>query len=175
MAALRKVVLSLRRGGRSPSCLLLRGAYCSDSSADSESPAEDKPKTSFAAAIEYQSALLRRARPSGPPDQDNFASMLRKSLLMQMGPISGTVVVGKIFHVVRNDLYIDFGGKFHCVCARPPKGEALRVGSRVRVRLQDWELTARFLGAKTDTTLLEARGILLVSPDEENQNSHDPE
>ncbi|GFY60946.1 28S ribosomal protein S28, mitochondrial [Trichonephila inaurata madagascariensis] len=97
-----------------------------------------------------------------PQEEKSFLNLLRHSEFVQMGDPQGKVVIGKIFQVVNTDLYIDFGGKFHCVCRKPKKNSQLYVrNAEVKIRINELELCARFLGAVEDLTLLEASGNLL--------------
>ncbi|XP_035905475.1 28S ribosomal protein S28, mitochondrial [Anopheles stephensi] len=131
-------------------------------SSDGQTPAEGNQKVvgGFAKAYQKHSESLRTERPNEPPK--TFAALLRNSKFVDLGDPEGKIVTGKIFHIVENDLYIDFGWKFHCVCTRPTKnGEDYVRGARVRLRVKDLELSTRFLGSSKDLTLLEADCQLL--------------
>ncbi|XP_062130990.1 small ribosomal subunit protein bS1m [Drosophila sulfurigaster albostrigata] len=117
-------------------------------------------KGGFARAFEKYTAPA--APEEQPVDNQSFASMLRQSKFIDLGDAEGKVVSGKIFHVVGDDLYIDFGWKFHCVCTRPTRNASDYVrGARVRLRVKDLELSTKFLGSSKDITILEADCHLL--------------
>ena len=50
-----------------------------------------------------------------------FAKLFKESKFVSMGRLEGKDFVGKIVDVVGDDLYVDYGGKFYCICKRPEK------------------------------------------------------
>ncbi len=76
--------------------------------------------------------------------------------------LSRQVLSGRIYHVVNDDVYIDFGHKFPCVCKRPRRLRNRYVrGAEVRVLVKSLELSDKFLGFEKEMTLLEADCVLL--------------
>ncbi|KAL0605872.1 28S ribosomal protein S28, mitochondrial [Plecturocebus cupreus] len=147
-----------------------------ESRSESGSSEAMEPKTrlgGYMSALERHSDLLQKG---SPKNVESLAYMLRRSPLTQMRPAKDKLVIGRIFHIVENDLYIDFGGKFHCVRRRPEvDGEKYQQGTRVRLWLLDLELMSRFLGGTTNTTILEADAVLLgllESKDSKSKEEH---
>jgi small subunit ribosomal protein S28 len=92
-----------------------------------------------------------------------FAKMFRQSKFVQLGGLKGRLLSGRIVDVVDDDLYVDFGGKFHAVVQRPQtkQRDQYTIGAVVSIRLQSWEMAARFLGASRHISLLEADAQLI--------------
>lgn len=128
-------------------------------STEVSSPDSEKPKISgFAKAFEKFS----KPDPVEEEKDVEFTKLLRNSKLVDLGDPENKLVYGKIYHVVGDDLYVDFGGKFPCVCQRPRKNAEEYVrGARVRLILKDLELSTKFLGSEKDLTILEADAVLL--------------
>ena len=92
----------------------------------------------------------------------SFATLIRNSSFITMGDFRNAVTMGKIFHVTNDDLYVDFGMKFHAVVKKPQEDTRLYVrGATVKLKLLDYEITDRFIGSECMTSVLEADALLL--------------
>jgi len=97
-----------------------------DEHASSTSPSSSKSKTGLEKAIEMFDRVEKmtasesiQSSKTGDEKPVSFARMLRQSKFVAIGKPAGRVVVGTIFDTLNDDLYIDFGGKFYCVCKAP--------------------------------------------------------
>ncbi|XP_018323368.1 28S ribosomal protein S28, mitochondrial [Agrilus planipennis] len=125
----------------------------------------------YAKAFEKFEQNIRK--PSNQQEKMTFSALLRNSKFIDLGDPEGKIAQGKIFHVVEDDLYIDFGWKFHCVCPRPKKqAEKYIRGAKVKILIKDLELSSRFLGYKKDLTLLEADCHLIGLIESKHQDKH---
>lgn len=126
---------------------ILARCYCST---------ETTPVTTLTPSLEEEPQLSSSSQ--------TFASLLRNSKFIQMGDPVGKVVVGKIYHVVDEDLYIDIGTKFPCVCTLPRGRNSQQMytrGTEVRVLVKKLEMSQKFLGFDQEMPLLESEGVLL--------------
>lgn len=123
-----------------------------------------------AIALRPSSTVASDSTSGAPPslnkkDDDSdvtFASLLRNCQFTRMGNPVGKIVVGRIYHVVNDDMYIDFGGKFPCVCHRPrEKRSIFSRGTEVKVMIKSLELSQQFLGFEKEMTLCEADCVFL--------------
>ena len=74
----------------------------------------DKVQTEISPELESKNTQAERRK-----TDFRFETLLKNSLLMQLGDPNGRIVIGSIFDIVGEDLYIDFGCKFLCVCRIP--------------------------------------------------------
>ncbi|KAG5867453.1 hypothetical protein JTB14_018389 [Gonioctena quinquepunctata] len=118
-----------------------------------ETPVKVEPG-GYAKAYEKFETIKEDTNKTAP---QTFATLLRNSKFIDLGDPEGKVVTGRIFRIVEDDLYIDFGWKFHCVCSRPKRNPSAYIrGTKVRLLVKDLELSSKFLGFEKDLTLLEA-------------------
>ncbi|XP_003747239.1 28S ribosomal protein S28, mitochondrial [Galendromus occidentalis] len=134
----------------------------------SRTPSEDAEETEAGKIASFGEAFKKlesfREINSEPKKEKEppFATLLRNSKFVKLGNPEKKILVGKVYNVFENDIYVDFGGKFPAICKRPARSAIDIVpGTFVRIRLLDMEIASRFLGAEQDLSLLEADATLL--------------
>ena len=95
-------------------------------------------------------------------EDKTFPELFKRSKFVTAYNPVGKKVEGVVLAVVDDNLYVDFGCKFHAVVPVPSqKLSSYRRNTRVIVRILDLEMTDHFIGDGTDLTLLEAEAELV--------------
>ena len=95
-------------------------------------------------------------------EKKSFAKLFKESKFVSLGNLENKYVIGKIVEIVGDDLYIDYGGKFYCVCRRPTRNSHAYVrNENVKIKLNSFEMSAYFLNAAKNMTLLESDADLV--------------
>uniref|UniRef100_A0A3B4VGY9 Uncharacterized protein n=1 Tax=Seriola dumerili TaxID=41447 RepID=A0A3B4VGY9_SERDU len=151
------------------SCVFIRSSFSSDSigaSGGDQSPRTDPDPASLLPSTCSRSSGGRRratraARGAPPPARTKASPLPSAGPRKSRWTVPGQSGCRRIFHVVKDDLYIAFGGKFHCVCRRPKDGgEKLQREVESVCGYRTWS-SQPASGGQTDTTLLEAQAVLL--------------
>lgn len=94
-------------------------------------------------------------------ESKSFPQLLRESNFVGIGDYVGRQCSGTVVEATDSNLFVDYGGKFLCVCKIPRKSSKSKwVGTRVEIKILAWELSAKFIGATKDITLLESEGVI---------------
>ncbi|CAF0818691.1 unnamed protein product [Rotaria sordida] len=125
---------------------------------------EEYVRTNIPSNDQSTSSIIQKNSSSNNQSKSmTFAKMFRQSKFVQLGSLKGRLLSGRIVDVIDDDLYVDFGGKFNAVVQRPQnkQRDQYTIGAVVSIRLQSWEMAARFLGASRHISLLEADAQLV--------------
>lgn len=89
--------------------------------------------------------------------EGTFQDLFRRSQFVQAHNPVGKEVEGVIIAVHQDKMYVDFGCKFHAVACPDEAKKGYCVGARVRVVVEDLEVTGHFIGDSKHNSLMEAQ------------------
>lgn len=111
----------------------------------------------YADGLQRKNTDLEKNEPPG----ETFSEIFKRSKFATVLDPINQKVEGKILAVVDDNMYVDFGCKFHAVVPVPKaKADSYGKGTRVIVRVLDLEMTNHFIGDHRDISLLEAEAEL---------------
>ncbi|KAI3381520.1 hypothetical protein SNEBB_001089 [Seison nebaliae] len=96
-------------------------------------------------------------------ENDSFPTLLRKSQFVELGELKNQILIGKIVEVKKEDIYVDYGGKFLAICRKKKDVDShlYKRNVSVIIKLLEWEMADKFLGAAKHISLLESDAYLI--------------